>query len=63
MGWDEQHTVSYTHLDVYKRQDWQRVADFNDFIDYADDTLYQGEGGTVWDLIPYQGDMYAVTRQ
>lgn len=38
--------------------DWQRVADFNDFIDYADDTLYQGEGGTVWDLIPYQGDMY-----
>lgn len=38
--------------------DWQRVADFNDFIDYADDTLYQGEGGTVWDLIPYQGDLY-----
>lgn len=38
--------------------DWQRVADFNDFIAYADDTLYQDQGGTVWDLVPYQGDLY-----
>lgn len=43
-----------THDDA----DWQRVADFNDFIAYADDTLYQSEGGTVWDLVPYQGDLY-----
>ncbi len=37
---------------------WTRVADYRDFIDYADDNVYAEAGGTVWDLIEYQGDMY-----
>lgn len=54
---------SYNKLAIIEKDseddsNWNRVADYKDFIDYASDTLYQGEGGTVWDLIEYNDELY-----
>lgn len=53
---------SYNKLAVIEKGDddytWNRVADYNDFIDYASDTIYANAGGNVWDLIEYNNELY-----
>lgn len=60
---DEETQGKYNKIAVMEMnpenpKEWNRVADFTDFIDYADDQLYAGAGGAVWDLVSYNGDMY-----
>ena len=40
--------------------EWNIIADFRDFIPYADETVYDGSGGTVWDLIEYNSKLYCI---
>lgn len=52
----------YTKMAIIRMEgeEWNRVADHKDFIEYAEDTIYQGEGGNMWDIISYNGYLYAI---
>lgn len=52
----------YTKMAIIRMEgdEWNRVADHKDFIAYAEDTIYQGEGGNMWDIISYNGYLYAI---
>lgn len=52
----------YTKMAIIRMEgeEWNRVADHKDFIEYAEDTIYQGEGGNMWDIIAYNGYLYAI---
>ena len=41
-------------------EEWTVIGDFKDFIPYADETVYAAAGGTVWDLISYEGRLYCI---
>ena len=53
---------AYTKMAIIRMEgdEWNRVADYKDFIAYAQDTIYQGEGGNMWDIIEYNGYLYAI---
>lgn len=41
--------------------DWSNIiADYRDFLEYADETVYAAQGGSVWDLVSYNGTLYLV---
>lgn len=52
----------YTKMAIIRMEEdgWNRVADHKDFIEYAEDTIYQGEGGNMWDIVSYNGYLYAI---
>ena len=58
----DENGTAYTKMAIIRMvgDTWERVADYKDFIDYAADTIYQGEGGNMWDIIEYNGYLYAI---
>lgn len=52
----------YTKMAIIRMEgdEWNRVADYKDFIKYAEDTIYQGEGGNMWDIVTYNGYLYSI---
>ncbi|MBQ8209856.1 MAG: dockerin type I repeat-containing protein [Clostridia bacterium] len=52
----------YTKMAIIRMEgeEWNRVADYKDFIDYAEDTIYKGEGGNMWDIVSYNGYLYSI---
>lgn len=41
--------------------DWSNIiADYRDFMEYADETVYAAQGGSVWDLVSYNDTLYLV---
>ena len=41
--------------------DWSTIiADYRDFAPYANEQVYRNAGGTVWDMVAYNGKLYLV---
>lgn len=41
--------------------DWSKIiADYRDFVPYADEAMAKTIGGSIWDLIEYNGKLYAI---
>ena len=51
--------VSYTHLDVYKRQDVQRGVDGADERRFSDARIARNEGRTPFEQLVYRTDAFA----